>query len=62
MVVVRSGLSFPLSGFYENVSELERDADSQLNIAGSNYVVYVFSLDQNLKPFEIIRTDYPAND
>jgi hypothetical protein len=42
LVVVRSELEMPLAGFYSSVAELKHDAEMQLNIAGSNYVVLCF--------------------
>jgi hypothetical protein len=62
LVVVRSELEMPLTGFYESVGELKRDAEMQLNISGSNYVVYIFGLDDDLRPTELKRVAYPAND
>jgi len=62
LVVVRSELEMPLTGFYSSVAELKRDAEMQLNIAGSNYVIYVFALDDDLRPTEVKRIAYPAND
>jgi hypothetical protein len=59
---VRSELEMPLTGFYESVGELKRDAEMQLNISGSNYVVYIFGLDDDLRPTELKRIAYPAND
>lgn len=49
LVVVRSALYSPLRGSYTNIGELEEDADHQLNIADSNYVVYLFRLDDDRK-------------
>jgi hypothetical protein len=62
LVVVRSELEMPLTGFYSSVAELKQDAEMQLNIAGSNYVVYVFGLEDDLRPREFKRIVYPAND
>jgi hypothetical protein len=62
LVVVRSGLQMPLSGIYSSVAELKQDAEMQLNISGSNFVVYVFALDDNLRPTEVKRVVYPADD
>jgi cell division GTPase FtsZ len=62
LVVVRSELDMPLTGFYSSVAELKHDAETQLNIAGSNYVVYVFALDDDLRPTEVRRIAYPGND
>ena len=46
----------------EVVDALRRDAEMQLNISGSNFVIYVFALDDNLVPTELKRTSYPARD
>ena len=62
LVVVRSELEMPLTGFYSSVADLKHDAEMQLNIAGSNYVVYLFTLDYELRPTELKRIAYPAND
>ena len=62
LVVVRSSLDYPLSGSYESVFELEEDADNQLNISGPNFVVYLFSLDDNLRPTELDRVSYPVRE
>jgi hypothetical protein len=62
LVVVRSELQMPLSGIYSSVTELKQDAEMQLNISGSNFVVYVFALDDDLRPTELKRVAYPAHD
>jgi len=62
LVVVRSELDFPLSEMYDNIFQPEEDADHQLNIAGSNFVVYIFKLDDNFQPIRIKRVSYPARD
>jgi hypothetical protein len=62
LVVMRSELEMPLTGFYSSVADLKHDAEMQLNIAGSNHVVYVFALDDDLRPTELKRIAYPAND
>jgi hypothetical protein len=62
LVVVRSELSMPLSGSYRSINDLKRDAEFQLNISGSNFVVYVYSLDEELKPTEVLRRNYKYRD
>jgi hypothetical protein len=62
LVVVRSELELPLTSFYGSLCDLRHDAEMQLNISGSNYVVYVFALDDELRPRELKRISYPAND
>ena len=62
LVVCRSGLSYPLNSSYRNIKELNDDADSQLNISGSNYHIYVFNLNGNKTLSEAQHVYYPAND
>jgi hypothetical protein len=62
LVVVRSELEMLLTGVYESVADLKRDAEMQLNISGSNCVVYIFRLDDDLRPSEPKRIVHPAND
>jgi hypothetical protein len=62
LVVVRSSLMMPLIGIYDGIGELQRDAENQLNISGPNFVVYIFRLDDNLRPTELKRVNYPARD
>ena len=49
LVVVRSELYNPLNFSYENVSDLKKDAEGQLNISGSNFHVYAYSMDDDLR-------------
>ncbi|QWD31215.1 hypothetical protein G6681_05590 [Polynucleobacter paneuropaeus] len=62
LVVCRSGLSYPLNSPYKTIKELDEDADSQLNISGSNFHVYVFNLNGNKTVSEAQHIYYPAND
>jgi hypothetical protein len=62
LVVVRSELEHPLGGLYSNVFEIKKDAEMQLNIAGSNFVVYLFELDDNFRPTQLRRQSYRARD
>lgn len=62
LVVVRSGLSWPLSSSYRNIGELQRDADGQLNISGDNFHVYIFTINRDLSVIEAKHVSYPAND
>jgi hypothetical protein len=62
LVVCRSGLSYPLNSSYKNIKELNEDADSQLNISGSNFHIYVFNLNGNKTVSEAQHVYYPAND
>ena len=50
LVVVRSESKSPLLGMYSSLDALRRDTEMQLNISGSNFVIYVFALDDNLVP------------
>jgi len=62
LVVVRSELEYPLREYYQSIGELEEDADQQLNIAGSNFVVYAFRIDDDLRPTVVRRVAYAAKD
>lgn len=62
LVVVRSMLRNPISSFSDDIFEIEDEADRQLNISGSNFVVYIYALDENLRPTLVQQTDYPATD
>ena len=62
LVVVRSSMQYPLIGIYKSVSDIQQDASLQLNISGPNFVVYLFALDDNLRPTELKRIVYPARD
>ena len=60
LVVVRSALYDPLSYSYSSYCELVQDAESQLNIAGMNFHVYVYALDDDLVPSRLGHQSYPA--
>ena len=62
LVVCRSGLNWPLSGSYRSIKELSDDADSQLNISGSNFHIYIYQINNNLGVDEIKHIHYPADD
>jgi hypothetical protein len=62
LVVCRSGLSWPLNSSYNSIRELDDDADSQLNISGSNFHIYVYRINDDLSVDEIKHINYPAND
>lgn len=62
LVVCRSGLFLPLSSSYKSIEKLEEDADSQLNISGSNYHVYLYKLNDDLSVDELQHINFPAND
>ena len=61
LVVVRSVLFNPLSYSYSSVCDLLADAESQLNIAGLNFHVYVYQLNDDLSVNQIGHESYPAN-
>ena len=62
LVVVRSMLFSPLTEYYDSVEQLRLDASNQMNIAGSNFVVYIFDIDSRRRPIFFRKIDYPARD
>lgn len=62
LVVCRSGLSWPLNSSYNSIKELDKAADSQLNITGSNFHVYIYRINDDLSVNEIKHIHYPANE
>lgn len=62
LVVCRSGLNWPLSSSYRSIKELDDDADSQLNISGSNFHIYIYQINSNLGVDEVKHVHYPADD
>lgn len=62
LVVCRSGLNWPLNSSYRSIKELDDDADSQLNISGSNFHIYVYQINDNLSVDEVKHIHYPANE
>ncbi len=60
LVVVRSSLFNPLQNGYDSVCELQRDADSQLNIAGPKYHVYLYSMDDTLRVIQTSHRSFEA--
>ena len=61
LVVVRSMLFNPLSYSYGSVKELEADAGNQLNIAGENFHVYVYTIDNNMAVTQDKHISYRAD-
>ena len=49
-----------MMGPYRSICKLQEDAENQLNIAGREFHVYVYSLDGDLKPTEQDHVHYPA--
>ena len=62
LVVCRSGLNWPLSSSYNSIKELDEGAESQLNISGSNFHIYIYRINDNLSVDEIKHIHYSAND
>ena len=60
LVVVRSALFNPLNDRYDSLKELEKDADNQLNIAGSKFHIYLFQLQSDLSVSQAKHTSYEA--
>lgn len=61
VVVCRSGLNWPLSDSYRSYKELNDDAESQLNISGSNFHIYVYKLNGNMSVEKLDHRKYPAD-
>ena len=61
LVVCRSGLNWPLNDSYRGFKELNDDADSQLNISGSNFHIYVYKLNDNLSVEKVAHKSFPAD-
>jgi hypothetical protein len=62
LVVCRSGLSWPLRNNYDNIKELDDDANSQLNISGTYFHVYIFKINDDLSVSEIDHIKYEAEE
>jgi len=62
LVVVRSMLFYPLQNSYDSFTELKDDAESQLNISGSNYHIYLFFLENDLSVTEVDHKYFEAED
>jgi len=62
LVVVRSSLSDPLNGSYEDYGELKRDAEMQLNLIGPKFHVYLYKMDDNLRCVQTDHTSFDAKD
>jgi len=61
LVVCRSGLNWPLNDSYRSFKELNDDADSQMNISGSNFHIYVYKLNDNLSVEKVAHKSFPAD-
>ncbi len=62
LVVCRSGLNWPLQSSYDSIKKLDDDANSQLNISGSNFHIYIYQINKDLSVNEIKHVQYPADD
>jgi hypothetical protein len=62
LVVVRSMLFNPLSSSYESIKDLQEDAESQLNISGENFHLYIYSITPDLGATQLKHTSYKADD
>lgn len=60
LVVVRSALYLPLQSSYSSVCDLKENADQQLNIAGLNFHVYTFALNDDLSVTQRSHRSYEA--
>ena len=60
LVVVRSSLFDPLMSIYSSVCDLQKDADNQLNIAGPNFHVYLYRMDDDLRVTQTVHQSVPA--
>lgn len=60
LVVVRSMLYNPLNYSYRSVSDLQRDADTQLNISGDNFHVYLYQMNNDLSVRQLKHASYKA--
>jgi hypothetical protein len=61
LVVVRSSLYNPLLPSYASVCDLQKDADGQRNIAGPNFHVYLYAMDDNLRVTQTGHQSLPAD-
>lgn len=62
LVVCRSTLRRPLDSSYGSIGALDGDVDSQLNLSGSRFHVYLYHINDNLSVDEVQHIDYPVND
>lgn len=60
LVVVRSGLYNPLLYSYNDLASLERDANSQLNISGRNFHVYLYQRTATGRLSQLDHISYPV--
>ena len=60
LVIVRSGLSHPMSSSYDSLDELRQDAANQLNLLGPRFHVYVYKLEDDQSVSELKHLSYDA--
>ena len=60
LVIVRSALFNPLRVNYRFVGELQQDAEGQLNIAGTNFHIYLYQLGDDLECTQLKHTSHEA--
>lgn len=61
LVVCRSALLNPLQQNYNSIVELDQDAENQLNIAGFNFHVYIFQIENDLSVKSVKHFSYRAD-
>jgi hypothetical protein len=62
LVVVRSMLYDPLNYSYNSIDELKNAAESQFNISGENYHIYLYEITDDLGIHQLKHESYKAND
>ena len=62
LVVVRSSLYNPLNYSYASYDELNKDAERQMNIAGPNYHIYLYSISDDSSVKQEEHKSFEAND
>ena len=60
LVVVRSMLFNPLSYSYRSIGDLQHDADTQLNISGENFHIYLYQINDDLGVTQLKHSSYKA--
>jgi hypothetical protein len=60
LVVVRSGLRNPLAASYDTYCELKENAERQLNIAGQDFHIYLYALNDDLSVSRLRHESRPA--
>lgn len=62
LAVVRSPLHDPLMVSYDRIAELQDDAESQLNINGRHYHIYLYAISSDRSVFQMSHTHRTADD